>query len=460
MAVDKKRILVIDDEENMRHMLSALLVAEGYLTELAKDGQQGLLALEKKHYDFVICDIKMPIMDGISFLKKAIGYDASMTIIMMSAFGTVDTAIQAMKLGAYDYISKPFKSDEIILVLKKAEERERLRQENRSLKYTLHEMQSSSGLGTMIGKSRPMLELFNLSEKVAQHATTVLITGESGTGKELVARGIHLKSPRSDKAFIPVNCGSIPINLLESEFFGYVQGAFTGANKSRKGLFEEADEGTLFLDEIGELPLDMQVKLLRVLQEQEVRRVGATKSILINKRIIAATSRNLDEEVQKGRFRQDLLYRLNVINLELPPLRKRLEDIPLLCDHFIKKYSQQLEINDVKGISRSSLKILMQHHWPGNVRELENVIQRAVILAEKSIILPENLPNMFGSKKMTRRLDDLLGTLSIRRGKKILENRLITRALEVTDGNKSKAAELLEISYPSLLGKIKKYNIL
>lgn len=460
MKNHEKKILVVDDEDNMRHMLQALLSGEGHCVDTVPDGGKALLALERATYDFVLCDIKMPGMNGLSFLKKAVGIDPALTVIMMSAYGTVDTAIEAMKMGAYDYISKPFKTDEIILVLKKAEERERLRRENARLKSTLAEIAKSGGFGQMIGRSRPMQELFRLAEKVAKHSTTILITGESGTGKELVARGIHAYSPRLNKPFVAVNCGSIPENLLESEFFGYVRGAFTGADQDRKGLFEEADGGTLFLDEIGELPLGMQVKLLRVLQEREIRRIGSNNSKQIDTRVIAATARNLEEEIRKKRFREDLLYRLDVINLHVPPLRQRLEDIPLLCEHFIDKYSSQLELEDVRGISRSALQLLLKHHWPGNVRELENVIQRAVILAEKNIILPENLPDMLGAKRSDRRLDDLLGTLSIRKGRKILENRLITRALDLTEGNKSKAAELLEISYPSLLSKIRDYKII
>jgi len=456
----EKKILIVDDEENMRHMLSALLAGEGYRTELAPDGESALKALVKGKYDFILCDIKMPVMDGLSFLKQVGSFENPPPIIMMSAFGSVDTAIQAMKLGAYDYISKPFKTDEVILVLKKADERERLRQENAQLKKTIANIERPVGLKAMIGKSKVMQDLFLLADKVAHHSTTVLITGESGTGKELVARGIHQQSPRADKRFVAVNCGSIPENLLESEFFGYVRGAFTGADKDRKGLFEEADNGTLFLDEIGELPPGMQVKLLRVLQEREIRRLGDARNRKVNVRIIAATARNLEEAVLREQFREDLLYRLNVINLHVPPLRERLEDIPFLCDYFLEKYTARLCLHNVQGVSPAAMKLLMQYDWPGNVRELENMIERAIILAETELILPENLPDCLCNHGGDRRLDDFLGTLSIRKGRKILEARLIARALDATDGNKSKAAELLEISYPSLLSKIKSYKII
>jgi len=459
MSDSSRKILVIDDEENMLHMLSALLGAQGYHVETASNGRLGLELLDRQHFDFVLCDLKMPVMDGLSFLQAAIAARHPVTIIMMSAYGTVDTAIEAMKQGAYDYISKPFKADEIILVLRKAEERERLRRENLLLKQKIAGLKENLGLGTMVGRSRAMQEVFRLVGKIAPHGTTVLITGESGTGKELVARGIHAKSSRAKKPFVAVNCGCVPENLLESEFFGYVRGAFTGADRDRKGLFEEAEGGTLFLDEIGELPLAMQVKLLRVLQENEIRRIGSAKSTKLDVRIVAATARDLAEEAQAGRFREDLYYRLNVVNIHIPPLRERTDDIPLLCDHFLQKYSDRLAGRQMQGVAPAAMNLLVRHSWPGNVRELENVMQRAVILAEKNVILPENLPPKLGGSHNDRRLDDLLGTLSIKEGRRILERRLISRALEATGGNKSRAAEYLEISYPSLLSKIKEYGI-
>ncbi|MCI5222093.1 MAG: sigma-54-dependent Fis family transcriptional regulator, partial [Candidatus Electrothrix sp. AR4] len=380
------------------------------------------------------------------------------TIIMMSAFGKVDTAIEAMKQGAYDFISKPFKTDEVVLVLKKAEERERLRRENIRLKKKIAGLEKPSGFGKMIGKSKTMQEVFQLGDKVARHPTTVLITGESGTGKELVARGVYNRSDRSEKPFVAVNCGGIPENLLESEFFGYVRGAFTGADRNKKGLFEEADHGTLFLDEIGELPPAMQVKLLRVLQEQEIRRVGSATSKKVDVRILAATAKDLAEEVKAGHFREDLFYRLNVINIQIPPLRERSADIPLLCDYFIEKFSDSMSRPDIEGVAPAAMQQLLAHSWPGNVRELENVIERAVILADNPLIQPDNLPNNLSGVLGGHPLDILSGISSIKEGRRVMEQWLIHQALAATQGNKSKAAQILEMSYPSLLNKIKQYG--
>ncbi|NOQ45408.1 MAG: response regulator, partial [Desulfobulbaceae bacterium] len=447
-----------DDEKNMRHMLTAMLSRLGYRVETAEDGEVGLEMLSQKAFEFVLCDIKMPVMDGMEFLRRAVQLDTTSTIIMMSAFGTIDTAIEAMQLGAYDYISKPFKADEIQLTLKKAEERESLRKDNSELRKQLNSLKGECNFANMVAKSRVMKEIFRLAVKVAQHPTSVLITGASGTGKELLARGIHKASPRATKPFIAVNCGGIPENLLESELFGYKKGAFTGADRNKKGLFVEADRGTLFLDEIGELPLAMQVKLLRVVQEQEVQPLGAAKPLPVNVRLLAATARDLADEVKQGRFREDLLFRLNVINIHIPSLSKRLDDLPLLCNHFIEKLKNSHQV-DIQGIAPAALNLLLKHSWLGNVRELENVIERAVILAEKRMIMPENLPPEFGINQQSRRLDDFFSGFSIKKARKIMEKSLISRALEATGGNKSKAAELLEISYPALLQKIKSYSL-
>ncbi len=452
-----KTILIIDDEANMRQMLSTLLAKSGYAVEVAADGAEGLARIAQHDFDFILCDLKMPVMDGMTFLGKTQERRNTATVIMMSAYGTVDQAIETVKQGAYDYISKPFKVEEILLVLRKAEERERLRRENVQLKEQLDAIDGQRSFGGMVGKSKAMQEVFGLAEKVAKYNTTILITGESGTGKELVARGIHLSGKGKGAPFVAVNCGSIPENLLESEFFGYVKGAFTGADKDKKGLFEEADQGTLFLDEIGELPLELQVKLLRVLQEQEVRRVGAVKSQAINVRVLAATNRDLVELVKMKTFREDLFYRLNVINISIPPLRQHPEDIPLLCRFFLDKFVIRLGI-EVQGIAPAAMDLLMQYEWPGNVRELENVLERALILTDKNIILPEHLPLQFGAKGENRRIDDFFGTYSLKKAKIIMEKRLIQRAMEHTGGNKSKAAVLLELSYPALLSKIKEYG--
>jgi two-component system response regulator AtoC len=378
---------------------------------------------------------------------------------MMSAYGSIDTAVDAMKKGAYDFISKPFKSDEILLTLKKAEERESLKRENRRLKERIRKIQENYSFGNMVAKSKVMQSVFKLTEKAAQYNTTVLIYGDSGTGKELIARGIHFKGDRSKKPLVPVNCGGIPENLLESELFGHVKGAFTGASRNNKGLFQEADGGTIFLDEIGELPLSLQVKLLRVLQEHEIRPVGDSKTMKIDVRVIAATAKNLEDEVGKGAFREDLFYRLNVLPIRLPPLRDRPEDIPLLCQHFIDRFNISLD-REIRGIVPSAMSLLLKHGWPGNVRELENVIERAVILSEESILRSENFPLGLGVRCGIEKMENLIEGYSLKAARKVLEKELITRALKATNGNRTKAARILEISHPSLLSKIKTYNII
>ena len=451
-----KRILIIDDEENFRHMLSVILKKEKYDVETASNGEEGLQKVTDAAFDQILCDIRMPQMDGLEFMKKAQELGVNATIIMMSAYGTVDTAIEAMKLGAYDYISKPFKPDEIILILKKAEERERLRKENEFLRK---EVKKEFSFENIVSKNEGMQKIFEVIKKVAQYKSTILITGESGTGKELVAKALHYNSDRSQNPFIPVNCGAIPENLLESELFGHERGAFTDAIRTKKGLFEEADVGTLFLDEIGELPLQLQVKLLRVLQEGEIRRVGDSKPIKVDVRIIAATVKDLLKEVNEGRFRDDLFYRLNVFPIHIPPLRERKEDIPLLVTHFIKKYGLSLNKN-VLGINHKALDILMNYRWSGNVRELENTIERAIVLADETNIEFENLPVEIREFKEKIELSSLVEEEhSIKKASKILEINLIQKALKKTKGNHTQAAKLLEISHRALLYKIKEYEI-
>jgi two-component system response regulator AtoC len=361
-----------------------------------------------------------------------------------------------MKLGAYDYISKPFKPDEIVLTLKKAEERERLRKENELLR---REVQKEYSFKNIISKNEKMLNIFEVIKKVAPYKSTILITGESGTGKELIARALHYNSDRSERPFIPINCGAIPENLLESELFGHVKGAFTDAIRTKKGLFEEADGGTLFLDEIGELPQPLQVKLLRVLQDGEIRRVGESKSIQIDVRIITATVKDLVKEVSEGRFREDLFYRLNVLPIPIPPLRERKEDIPLLVQHFINKYSHSMNKN-VVGISPKALDALMQYKWYGNVRELENTIERAIVLTDKENIELENLPieiQNFQDQVQTTPFTE--EEFSIKKASKFLETNLIKKALKKAKGNHTHAARLLELSHRALLYKIKEYGI-
>ena len=455
---DLRRLLVIDDEQNMRHMLSVMLKKLGYHVETAGDGLEGMAALEKNQYDFILCDIKMPNMGGMEFLTAAREKLQDTTVIVMSAYGSIDTAVEAMKLGAYDYISKPFKSDEVHLTLKKAEERESLKKENLLLKKRIEKIGRENRFGNMIGKSKSMQAVFQLAEKVARYDTTVLITGESGTGKELIARGIHFQGERSNESLVPVNCGGIPETLLESELFGYVKGAFTGADKNKKGLFEEAQGGTIFLDEIGELPISLQVKLLRVLQENEIRPVGGGKTRQVDVRVIAATAKNLEEEIRQGSFREDLFYRLNVMPIRLPPLRDRTEDIPLLCQAFIDRFNRTLK-RQVSEITPGAMSLLVKHGWPGNVRELENAIERAMVFAESSQLKPEHFPPEIGPEAQSNPVGELIAGFSLKEAQRILEKKLIVKALEETGGNRTQAAKLLEISHPSLLSKIKTYEI-
>lgn len=456
--MSQKRILIIDDEESFRHMLSIILSKEGYEVDTASNGEEALQKVSSLSYDHVLCDIRMPNMDGMEFLKEVRNRGIETTIIMMSAYGTIDIAIEAMKLGAYDYISKPFKPDEIILTLKKAEEREELRKENR---YLRREIQKEYGLDNIVSKNEKMLKIFDTIKKVAPYKSTILITGESGTGKELVARALHFNSNRAGNPFIAVNCGAIPENLLESELFGHAKGAFTDAIRMKKGLFEEADGGTLFLDEIGELPPQLQVKLLRVLQEGEIRRIGESKPIKVDVRIIAATVKDLAKEVIEGRFRDDLYYRLNVLPIHIPPLRERKEDIPLLVNHFIKKYSKSMNKN-ITGIDSKALNALINYKWYGNVRELENTVERAIVLADGENIELTHLPMEIQEYKEELNISPINiqdEDLSIKKATKLLETNLIKKALKKTGGNHTHAARLLEISHRALLYKIKEYGI-
>ena len=454
----KKRLLVIDDEANMRHMLSTVLKKADYIVDSASDGAEGLQMIEQGRYDFILCDIKMPTMGGMEFLEAARDKLNGTTVIMMSAYGSIDTAIGAMKLGAYDYISKPFKTDEVYLTLKKAEERESLKKENRLLKERIQIIEGDYNFGNMVAKSKAMRDIFQLAEKAAQYKTTVLILGGSGTGKELIARGIHQSGQRSQGPLVPVNCGGIPETLLESELFGYKKGAFTGADRNKKGLFQAAEEGTIFLDEIGELPLPLQVKLLRVLQENEIRPIGDSKSMKIDVRVVAATAKNLEEEVRKGTFREDLYYRLNVLTIKLPVLKQRSEDIPLLCKHFIHRFNKILD-KDVKGLTPDAMALLLAYQWPGNVRELENVLERAMVISDDSQLLAEHLFLEQTQDGCDIHAPAIFEGLSLKNAQKVVEKDLITRALQKTGGNRTRSARLLEISHPSLLSKMKAYKI-
>ena len=454
-----QQILIIDDEENMRHMLKTMLSRFGYTITIAEDGEKGLLAVQQKKFDFILCDMKMPKMDGLTFLKKAKLYLSQSTVIMMSAFGTIDLAISAMKLGAYDFISKPFKNEEIRLTIKKAEEREKLKKENIELKGRILRMSGGLHFGNMVGRCSSMQAVFSIALKVARFDSTVLICGESGTGKELVARGIHQESDRCAGPMVAVNCAAIPESLLESELFGHVKGAFTGAEKNKKGLFELAHGSTLFLDEIGDIPLSLQPKLLRVLQEGEIRPVGGTADQPVNVRVVAATSKDLSLEIEAGNFREDLFYRLNVVPIQLPPLRERQEDIPLLCQFFITRFNESLK-SDIKNISQEAMTFLMQHHWPGNVRELENAIERAIVLADGTTLDVQNfsLEQKISSHTVSDKNRENEG-FSLKIAKSELENKMIRNALAATSGNRTHAAKMLEISHPSLLSKMKRYGI-
>ncbi len=453
-AMERGRILVIDDEENMRHMLAVLLDKEGYQVETAANGEGGLELAQANSYDIILCDLKMPVMDGMTFLGKFQETQLESTVIVMSAYGTLDTAIEAMKTGAYDYVSKPFKPDEILLALKKAEERERLRKENRLLQQSMRQRYS---FAQMIGRSSAMQDIFSTIEKVAEYKTTVLITGESGTGKELIARAIHCNSSRADKPLVTVNCAAIPETLLESELFGHKKGAFTDAIRDKTGFFQEAHGGSIFLDEIGELPRQLQVKLLRVLQEEEVKRLGDTQSIKIDIRVMAATTKDLAREVETGGFRDDLYYRINVLHIALPPLRQRFEDIPLLIRHFIDKTGKRLGL-EIDGLSPAAGRVLQLYSWPGNVRELENVIERAIVMTNGRTIELEDLPPYLQEAQNSEILA-ADANLSIKKASRRLERSLISRALEKTGGNRTQAAKILEISHPALLYKMKAFGL-
>ncbi len=451
---DKIKILVVDDDENIRFAVCSILKTNGYAVSSVSNGEDAFLELKKQPYDFVICDIKMPKMDGMELLAALRHNKMETTVIMMSAYGNIDSATEAIKTGAYDYIMKPFKHDELILTIRKAEERLRLYRENAVLKRVIAK---DYNFQSIIGKSEKTLNVLNEIKQVANLKTTVLITGESGTGKELVAKAIHYNSDRRDGPFIPINCGAIPENLLETELFGYAKGAFTGASVSKQGLFEAADTGTLFLDEVGELPFNLQVKLLRAIEQSQFFRIGDTRSINVNIRFLAATSKELVDEVKGGRFRNDLFYRLNVFNIQLPALRERKEDIPLLAAHFLKKNLLNFT-KTIHGFDDNVMNIFMNYSWPGNIRELENVIERACILSEKEIISADVIPEAIKKEQPNGFFAGNIG-FSIKQAQVNLEIRLIRKALKETNGNKTKAAQLLEVSLRALMYKLKEYGI-
>ncbi len=449
-----ERILIVDDDAALRESLEMILASEGYQVTTAANGQAALERVDEVPIDVVLCDVRMPGLDGFELLPQIARKLPGVPIVMMSAYGTADLAIEAMKLGAYDYVAKPFQPSEVLLTLRKARERERLRRANQQLK---REVTRAVGDRPIVAASTVMIELLELVERTAAFKTTALLTGESGTGKEVLARAIHAQSPRRNEPFVAINCGAIPEHLLESELFGHSKGAFTGANRARRGLFPEADGGTLFLDEIAELPLAMQVKLLRVLQEEEVLPVGESKPVAIDVRVIAATSRDLEAGMADGWFREDLYYRLNVMRLPIPPLRDRKEDIPLLCDHFLAHFRESLG-RPVRSIADEALERLVNYRWPGNVRELQNVIERSVILADGERLGLAQLPsNIIEADSVVAQGDPK--SFGMRRARRRFEIDLIRRALRETDGNRTHAAKLLEISHRALLYKIKGYEL-
>jgi DNA-binding NtrC family response regulator len=450
MAAEKKTILVVDDETSVRHMLRLVLEGAGYQVTEAACGTEALRLLQDEPFDIILSDIRMPELDGLGLLQqvKKLGIDGM--VIMMSAYGSIDTAVECLKKGAYDYISKPFKPDEVILTLRKAEERIRLQQENVRLRQQLSKKKDSH---TIVYRSKVMERLLTLVSRVAETSSSVLITGETGTGKELVARALHRQSARCKKPFVAVNCGAIAPTLVESELFGHARGAFTGAVQQKAGLFEEACGGTLFLDEIGELPLDLQPKLLRVLQEGEVRRVGETQSRKVDVRVLAATARDLRELVANNGFRDDLFFRLAVVEMHIPPLRERREDIPLLAKHFASDIAAR-EGRPVPEITSAVANTLSGYSWPGNVRELANFTERTMIFCRGDVLDLETLPG-----EIRRKNRDAQQDLSLKQAALRLEKEYINKALAATDGNRTQAAKILEISLRKLLYKIKEYCI-
>lgn len=455
MTSEQKKILVVDDEENLRHMMKIILSRAGYQVFEAENGIKALELIRRQQMSLILCDLRMPKMDGMSLLRAISPENYHPIVIMMSAYGTIETAVSAMKMGAYDYISKPFQPDEVLLTIKKAFEHQSLKDENVQLRKQLTETEGFTG--TMVGESEPMRRLRSLIERVSQYDSTILITGESGTGKELVAKEIHFQSKRRDKPFVPINCAALPENLLESELFGFRKGAFTDAKMDKKGLIEEAHLGTLFLDEIGDLPLAIQVKLLRFLQDGKIRRIGDTSEREVDVRIIAATNQDLKQAVSDKRFRNDLFFRLNVIQIHVPPLRDRKEDIPLLVKNFIGKFSEKYK-KTIATIDPEVFEHLVSYSWQGNIRELENVVERAVLFADGDNLKIPNFP-----EDPPYQGEDWKGLfkapLTLKEARRRLEREIIQQTLLKTGGNKKMASKSLGITLRALQYKIKEYKI-
>ena len=457
---EQRQILLADDEANLRRVLSAQLERDGYDVHAVSDGAEVLRALGEHHIDVLITDLKMPKLDGMQVLKRVMNDYPQLPVIMITAHGTIDTAVEALKLGAFDYVTKPFDRTEFRSVVAKAARTGELAQRNVS------PGPETSGRYRIIGPSEPIREVYDLIEKVADTPSTVLITGESGTGKELISQALHQNSSRKDQPFIRVNCTAIPPELIESELFGYEKGAFTGAVTSKPGRFELANGGTLFLDEIGDIPITMQVKLLRAVQEQEFERVGGIKTIKVDVRLIAATNRDLSDEIREGRFREDLYYRLNVVHIHLPPLRERPSDIPLLIEHFVEKFNAKLD-RTIRGFDDDAREQLTAYAWPGNIRELENLVERCMIFADEDEIQVPHLPPELrqsaelgdaGAKTHTRPGQAGLKE-AVRQATAKLEKEFIARALEQTGGNVTHTARLLKISRKSLQTKMKELGL-
>jgi two-component system response regulator PilR (NtrC family) len=457
------RILVVDDEESMRKLLEIALGKEGYRLTLAESGKKATEIFDKSSYDLVISDIKMPDMSGVDVLRHIKETDPSVPVIMVTAYASAETAVEALRLGAYDYLTKPFKLEELKANIRNALEKVRLKRENETLK---RELKKTQGLDSMLGGSRVMLELFEHIKSVATTNSTVLITGESGTGKELAAKAIHVRSPRAEEPFVSINCGAVPETLLESELFGHLKGSFTGATANHKGLFEVAHRGTILLDEIAEMSPTMQVKFLRVLQEKKIRRIGSTEELEVDVRILAATNKDLERGVQDRSFREDLFYRLNVIPIHMPPLRERREDIPILATHFLAKASASTKKNLTK-IADEAMERLQAYDWPGNVRELENVIERAVALEPTGVVLPERLPEKvreFGTAPLavpTTASNDVFPDEGVDFGEMVatLERQLLTGAMDKAGGVQTKAARLLNMNLRSFRYLLQKYGL-
>lgn len=452
MAPDRQSVLVIDDEPSVRHMLRLVLEREGYRVDEADGGEGALAKVADGGFDVALCDIRMPGLDGLGFLRHLKERGVGLTVIMMSAYGSIDTAIECMKYGAYDYIAKPFKPDEVVLTLRKAEERIGLKRENVRLREQLAQ-QGKGRAGRIICRNAAMKALLEGVQTVAASNSSVLILGETGTGKELIARALHEQSPRSKGPFVPLNCGAMAAGVIESELFGHVRGAFTGAERENKGLFLAADGGTLFLDEIGELPLELQPKLLRVLQEGEVRRIGESKARQVNVRVVAATARDLKSEVAAGRFRDDLYYRLAVVDLHLPALRERRDDIPLLVRHFVDRIAQR-EGRKPPQLEAEVLAAFESHPWPGNVRELENFMEKVMIFCRGPRIDLATLP--WEVRRAPRESQD---AFSLKQAVERMEREYLRKALAATGGNRTQAARLLEISLRALQYKLKEYEL-